>query len=279
MKLGGSIVERFSTPEAWIQCVQRAKFAAVTSPIAHSASAEEKREYASLANRFGVTIAEVGVWKNVIAPDDGERKAALEFAQNQLAFADEISADCCVNIVGSVGARWDGAYPQNYAQDTYALIVESIREIIDAVKPQNTFYTIEPMPWMVPDGPDEYLQLIKDVDRERFAVHMDFVNMINSPRRYLFAEDFIRECFTKLGPHIKSCHAKDIVLEEPFTSVLREVAPGKGSLNYRGVLRIIDQIMPRSTPVLLEHLDTFEAYDAAYRHVAEAARAEGIPIR
>ena len=38
------------------------------------------------------------------------------------------------------------------------------------------------MPWMIPDSPDENLQLIKDVNRKAFAVHLDFVNMINSPK-------------------------------------------------------------------------------------------------
>ena len=30
------------------------------------------------------------------------------------------------------------------------------------MKPQNTCYSLEPMPWMVPDSPDAYLTLIKD---------------------------------------------------------------------------------------------------------------------
>ncbi len=64
------------------------------------------------------------------------------------------------------GEQWDWIYRDNYEADVYALIVDSVREIIDAVNPKRTFYTIEPMPWMVPDSPDQYLQLLKDVDRK-----------------------------------------------------------------------------------------------------------------
>ena len=33
-------------------------------------------------------------------------------------------------------------------------------------------------------GPHEYLKLIHDVDRERFAMHMDVFNWITTPERY-----------------------------------------------------------------------------------------------
>ena len=223
-------------------------------------------------------IAEVGVWRNTLASDAREHAAALAFAKNQLAFADEIGVSCCVNIVGARGARWDGAYQDNYSQQAYAEIVRAIREIIDAVQPKRTFYTIEPMPWMVPDGPDAYRRLIEDVDRERFAVHMDFVNMINSVKRCLFAEEFIAECFDTLAPWVKSCHIKDVLLEEPFTVMIREVAPGKGQLDFARVLHTIDQYLPKDMPVLLEHLPTDESYAQAYDHIAGIAAQEGIPI-
>ena len=38
--------------------------------------------------------------------------------------------------------------------------------------------------WIVPDGPDSYLELINAVSRSSFAVHFDPVNIINSPRRH-----------------------------------------------------------------------------------------------
>ena len=279
MKLGGSIASTFESAAQWGALLEKSRFAAVTCPITFDAPGPVISAVLAETTRLNVPIAEVGVWKNPLAPDASEREAALRFAKKQLAFADEIKAGCCVNIVGSRGARWDGAYPDNYSDETYAAIVSSIREIIDDVKPKHTYYTIEPMPWMVPDGPDEYLKLIEDVDRERFGVHMDFVNMINSARRFLFSGEFIEECFQKLGLHIKSCHAKDILLEAPFTTMLREIAPGKGVLDYVNVLRIADKYLPKDMPFLLEHMETCEEYDAAYDYVAGIAQKEGIAIR
>lgn len=279
MKLGGSIAAPFESAAQWGKLVEQSRFAAVTCPVTSAAPDAVAQEMLGEAARLGVTIAEVGVWKNPLSPDATERAAALKFAKDQLAFADEIGVPCCVNIVGSRGARWDGAYPDNYSEEAYRAIVASIRDIIDSVRPSRAFYTIEPMPWMVPDGPDEYLQLIRDVDREMFAVHLDFVNMISSARRFLFAGDFIEECFEKLGPFIKSCHAKDIRLEQPFTIMLREVAPGEGHLDYARVLRAADRLLPKDMPFLLEHMQTDAEYALAYDYVAEIAQKEGIAVR
>ena len=87
-----------------------------------------------------------------------------------------------------------------------------MREIVDAVEPRRTFFTLEPMPWTLPDSPDSYLELMSAIDRRQFAVHLDPTNLINSPAKFYDNAGLLRECFAKLGPHIKCCHAKDITL-------------------------------------------------------------------
>ena len=132
---------------------------------------------------------------------------------------------------------------------------------------------------MIPDSPEVYLQLMQDVDRKQFAVHMDFVNMINCPRRFLDAESFIEECFSKLGPYLKSTHLKDSRMDPmQLTTVLNECSPGEGSLNFVRVLKIIDRYLPADAPVLLEHMTTFEEYRRAYDYVAGKAAEAGVGI-
>ena len=108
---------------------------------------------------------------------------------------------------------------------------------------------------------------------------MDFVNMINSPRRYLAPEAFIEECFSKLAPYIKSTHLKDTRMHPTrLTTVLEECSPGEGTLDFERVLRIMDRWLPADAPVLLEHMSTFEEYAAAYDHVSAAAARAGVSI-
>jgi sugar phosphate isomerase/epimerase len=115
------------------------------------------------------------------------------------------------------------------------------------------------MPWMIPTGPQDYAKLIDEIDRDRFAVHMDVINMINSIDRYFNAEEFVDECVEILGTWIKSCHIKDVHLAEKYTVRLEECAPGCGEFPLIYYVSKINEIDPEM-PVILEHLNTDEEY-------------------
>ena len=280
MLLGGTVAGRWETPEEWEALLIASKFKAVTAPFDCRTDRRVIDACCDIAARNGVTIAEAGVWKNLFDPDPALAAENLAYARGQLALADELGIPCCVNIVGTSGAAgWDAADVSNFTPETYERIIASVRGIIDEVQPVRAFYCIEPMPWMVPDGPESYLQLIRDVDRPQFGAHMDFVNMINCPRRYLGAEQFIEDCFRMLAPYIKSTHLKDTrMYPTRLTTMLEECSPGEGALDFGNVLKIMDRYLPADAPVLLEHMSTFDEYARAYRYVAEKASVAGIAV-
>jgi len=258
--------------------LRRCGYSAAFCPLSGEAEDTVVRAYAEAASKAGVVIAEVGAWSNPLSTDEETRRKALRYCQEQLALADRVGARCCVNISGSPGAQWDGPHPDNLTEATFGRIVESVREIIDAVKPKRTFYTLETMPWMYPDSAESYLRLIRAIDRKQFAVHFDPVNLVCSPQRYFRNGDLIREFVTQLGPYIKSCHAKDIVLSGKLTVHLDEACPGAGGLDYRTYLAEIDRLDP-DTPLMLEHLSTEEEFEQAARHVRSVAQEAGIAFR
>lgn len=271
MRLGGPVLCKYENPEEWILLLKGLGYRAAYCPVDHSAKDETVEEYAAAAKKAGIIIAEVGVWNNPLSLNDSERKTAILQNQRQLELADRIGACCCVNISGSRGEKWDSPHPDNFTEDTFALIVDTVRAIIDAVKPVHTFYTLEPMPWAYPDSPVSYLKLIRAVDRKEFAVHMDVVNMIHSPALYFRNAQFIRECFQKLGPYIKSCHLKDIRLGGNYTVHLDEAIPGTGGLDYRALLSELNKL-DAEMPVMLEHLTTDEEYLVAANFVRKTAK-------
>ena len=280
MLLGGTVAGAFDAPEAWERLLAASRFKAVTAPFDCRTPRAEAAHYVSAAKRRGAVIAEVGVWRNCLDPDPAKAKEALRYAKDQLALAEEWGVPCCVNIAGTPGAAgWGAADKSNFTPETYRLTVASIREIIDDVRPVRAFYCIEPMPWMVPDSPEAYLRLLEDVDRPQFAAHMDFVNMINCPRRALAPEDFVEECFSRLAPYIKSTHIKDSRLHPArLTAVLEECSPGEGDLDFEKILGILDRYLLPDAPVLLEHMRTFEEYQAAYACLSGAAARAGVSI-
>jgi sugar phosphate isomerase/epimerase len=270
MRIGGAIERPYANPDEWAALVQELGYRAVLSPVDYTAGRDERKAYAKRARERDLVIGEVGVWRNVLASDPAERAAAIEYCAKQLALADELGANCCVNISGSRGEVWDGCCAANYGADTWDLVIETTRLIIDAVRPARTFYTIESMPWMIPDSPDEYLRLIEAVDRPSFGVHLDYVNMINSPRRWAFRDEFIEECFTKLGPYIKSVHAKDAYMEHAYSTVIRETMPGTGRLDFGKIARLCERLGPDTT-VFVEHLPDFESYKRAAAYLRSEA--------
>ncbi|MBP8910031.1 MAG: TIM barrel protein [Phycisphaerae bacterium] len=274
LRLGGPVFEKWQDPQGWVDAVRRLGYRAAYCPVGPMASDDEVRAYEDAARKTDIVIAEVGAWSNPISPDESIRKAALEKCCTHLALADRIGARCCVNIAGSLGDTWDGPSARNFTQEAFDLIVQTTRSIIDAVKPTRTYYTLETMPWAYPDSADCYLRLFKAIDRKGFAVHLDPVNLVCSPQRYYGNANLIRECFEKLGPHIRSCHAKDILLQTKLTTHLDEVRPGTGGLDYAVFLEELSRFP--GTPLMLEHLPNAEEYQKAADHVRTVAKGLGI---
>lgn len=274
MRIGGGIDGReWNTPEEWLAIVKELNYDAVYCPIDSSASENLRRDFKKLIKDNDLVLGEVGAWANPLDIEEEKRKKNLAFCKAQLSLADEMEAACCVNIAGCRGEKWDGAYPDNYDPYTYELIVDTVREIIDAVKPSHTYYTLEPMPWMLPDSPESYLELIRDIDRETFAVHLDYANMISSPKMYLHNGEFIRHCFRLLGPYIKSIHAKDLVLAEDLPCVLHEAPPGRGKLDLKLVMQLAGKLGTDMT-VYAEHLKDVREYEEAVRYLRSLAKAD-----
>jgi len=271
MRLGGPIYGEWQDAAGWAALVGAHGYRAAYAPI-RAGDPIAPRAYEQAAANAGLVIAEVGAWgNNPLSADPAEAAAALACCQERLALAEEFGARCCVNVAGSRGTRWAGPDAANFADDTFALIVDTVRAIIDAVRPTRTTYALEMLPWVFPDTPDTYVALVGAIDRPAFGVHLDPVNFIASPRRLYGNAALIREACAKLGPRLRSCHAKDIALLDGRGAVqFEEVRPGLGGLDYRAFLTELDRLAP-DLPLMLEHLPNAEEYAAAATHIRDVA--------
>ncbi len=266
MRLGISSSWTHTSPEDWANQMVEMGCRSVVFPVDYHTKVNLIDEYVKAANERDFVIAEVGAWCNPLDKDAGSRAAAMERCVEQLKLADYVGARCCVNISGSASDKWDGAAFENFSDEFYDGVVNSIREILDKANPKNTFYTIEPMPWTVPVSPDEYLSLIKDVNHEQFAVHMDIVNWLCSWDRYFKQREFMDDVFAKLGAYIKSCHLKDAILLDGFTFQIKEMPCGQGKFDmdyYVDKINALDSQMP----VLIEHLHSENEFRESMKYV------------
>ena len=272
MRLGGPIFVKTDDPGEMARAHRALGYRAAYAPNVKLA---DKERIAAIVKEYAaedVAIAEVGAWVNLLDPNPEKRRKNIEYVTEQLALAEELGARCCPDIAGTFNPDvWYGPHPDNFTPRFFDGVVENCRKVIDAVKPKRTKFAIEMMGWCPPTGPDEYVKLIKAVDRAGFGVHLDPCNILTSPQRFYTNAAIIRECFAKLGRWIVSCHAKDLAWEIELQVHFKEVIPGRGEMSYKTYLSELARI-PVDAPLMLEHLKTEEEFGEARRYIQGVAK-------
>lgn len=271
MRLGTNAVFSHEAPEQLAEIFHKKGLRAAAFPVDCNASEKLIHAYEKAFADYDIMIAEVGVWNSPFSSDEGQAERSREFCRRQLELADEVKARCCVNVSGSAGEIWSGCYAENYSEELYKRNIEFVRWLLDTVKPRNTFYTLEPMQWMLPDSPQSYLKFMEDVNRSRLAVHFDPVNFVNSPKKAMLYGEYLDEAIGLLAPHIKSCHLKDFDIIRGLTVQIVETLPGTGRAELRSYIEKINAI-DDEMPMLVEHLGSEDEYDRAFEFIGGIMR-------
>ena len=276
IRLGGPSFANTNDPEELALAHRKLGYRATYCPNVALNDSVKIRAYADAFAKHDVTIAEVGRWVNLLEASPAKQQENLKIVTDGLALAEAIGARCCVDIAGSYNpTSWFGPDPENLSRKHFDASVENARKIIDAVKPTRTTFCYEVMGWAWPDSADHYLKMIKAVDRKAFSVHLDPCNLVNSPEKFYDNTALLNECFDKLGRWIVSCHAKDLTWDVEMNIHFREVAPGKGKLDYDTYLRRLARL-PQNPPLMLEHLSTAEDYAGARGHIFKVGHEAGL---
>lgn len=281
MRLGADFSHYSLDPEAYAAKYRAWGYRAATCPKVGVAETEKIRALREAFARADVVIGEVAAWVNPLDPRPEEKARNLKVIAETLAVADELGAVCCPTVAGSFDttnalAPHVAPHPDNFTELAFEAVVEWVRQVLDAVQPRRARLTLEMSPWTILDGPDIYLRLLQAIDRPGLAVHLDPANAIRDAHLYYSTTDLVNRCFDLLGPWIVSCHAKDIQQDPyPATVALREVIPGKGILDYRTILKRIEQVSPQM-PLIIEHLASEQEYAEAAGFIRGVASAVGV---
>jgi sugar phosphate isomerase/epimerase len=276
IRLGGNgIADAEGDPFAFARAHREFGYGAAYCPPAAIGDGRRLADIEAAFARENVTIAEVGIWRNLVTRDAAVRKAHRAYAAEKLAVADAVGAKCAVSYIGSYAPGSDyGPSPENLTDEAFDDAVEAARYLIDTVKPRRAKFALEMEQYSLPDSVDMYVRLIKAVDRPAFAAHVDPVNLVLTPRTYFDTGALIREIFAKLGPWIVSCHAKDIILHHQAALHFDEIIIGKGTMDYRAFLSELDKLN-REVPLMMEHLEEAE-YAVARDEIFKVGDAIGV---
>jgi sugar phosphate isomerase/epimerase len=169
------------------------------------------------------------------------------------------------------------AHKDNFSAENIEHNIRVIQRILDEVQPTKTKLVLETESYVLPDTPDLYLSMFKEINRPGFAVHLDPVNITLDPRKFYYNGDFLRECFAKLGPYIVSCHAKDTNLIDHATVQLTETYLGDGGIDYRTYLTQLDKLA-QEPPLMIEHINE-EQLPAALNYIFTLADELGLNFK
>jgi len=280
MRLGGPVFYNGRDPEEYALAHIKKGYKAGLCPDFLSLDRPDEIEaFMESFVRHDIVIAEVGAWCNPLSPDKEEAKKNIEYIINRLRLADALKAKTCVNIIGTkYKNNWFGPSKECYSLEFFNEAVETVRYIVDTVKPKYTKYSLEMMPYCFLDSPEEYIRFLEAVDRKEVGIHVDLCNCINNPRLLYDNSSFIKRAFEILGRDILSIHLKDIRLNPDLTTVyLEEVLIGTGDFDYITLMEEISKL-PEDVPCILEHLSTEEEYDKAAESVRKFAGKAGMSI-
>ena len=265
-------------PQAWARNAREQRYRAVYAPNVSLNDADRVKAFRDAAEQNDLMIAEVGRWCNLMDADEEKRKANLAAVTEGLALADELNAKCCVDIAGSFNTEsWFGPHPKNFSEEFFDLAVENARKIIDAVDPKRAVFAYEMMGWAMPDTAENYLQMIKAIDRKGFGVHLDVCNMINSPEKFWGNTQLIDNAFDLLGPYIASAHAKDLRWQTEMNIHFVECPLGEGVLDYVTLLKRL-AMLPNDVPLMIEHMKDKAEYEKCLDFLYATAPKAGVAL-
>lgn len=277
MKIGGPIFEDIRDAAALAEAHRRHGYSAAYLPEVQDRSLQS--EMVTALNEAGIVIAEMGAYCiNILDEDRSLRQQNIEVISKKLALADSFGVLCCVIHGGTVQAGgWGASDARNIGAKSFDENVQAIRQIIDSVQPRRTRLVLEMTSWTLPHTPEVYQRMLCAVDRHVFGVHLDPLNILDSPRACYENADILRRCFELLGPSIVSCHSKDIVLKSVYMPIeITETWTGNGLLDYDVYLSELAKL-PHEPPLMLEHLKP-EELTAALKFLHERAKALGITL-
>ena len=277
LRVGGQCFATDRTPEGLVAYHLRHGFSAAYDPGVEDPVLLE--EIKAAYREAGIVIAETGAYAlNILDTNPVLREQNFEKTCRRLERAERVGSLCCVGHGGTVSTGgWFAHNPENFSQASFDTTVSMVQRILDTVSPEHTTYVLETESRLLPDSPEIYRELVEAIDRPRFGVHLDPFNIISSPRRFYFSDDFIRQCFRLLAEYLVSCHSKDIKMVKDSQTHFHETFTGDGEIDYRAYIAEIVKL-EQDVPMMIEHFPERQQ-DWGYGYIVEQAAAVGVPVR
>ncbi|MGD8779895.1 MAG: sugar phosphate isomerase/epimerase family protein [Ignavibacteria bacterium] len=199
-----------------------------------------------LANYFrevfykrGIKISVLGCYLNYIHPDPDQRRRNVNVFKEHIRFARDFGCSVVGTETGSINSDYSFNI-KNQGDEAFQMLYESLKELVEEAEKFGVFVGIEGVTSHVISTPKRMKQMIDKINSNHLQVIFDPVNLL-SIENYKKQDEVIKESFDLFGDKIVIIHAKDFVIEN---GKLKQLAPGKGMLNYKLLCELIKERKP-----------------------------------
>jgi len=228
-----------------------------------SLTAARCREIAKPYRDAGIEIQSIGVYTNLIHPDEAERKANLEYFQAMMEVGGHMEVRTFVTESGHYHDEKAPAprIPLEFQDAVWTQMVGTGRQLADLAAKHDAKVLMEPSHISFFASAKRLRCYLQEVNSPRIRALLDAANLIEV--------NDLDEMFRQLTPWIDCIHAKDRKLH-----VQRGVAAGKGDIDYKQFVTLAARHTPHA-PMVLEYVGTKD-YKDALAHLRNALREAGV---
>ncbi|MCX7006924.1 MAG: sugar phosphate isomerase/epimerase [Kiritimatiellaeota bacterium] len=228
-----------------------------------SLTPERCKAIAATYRDAGISIHSIGVYSNMIHPDEAERKANLAYFEDMMKIGSYMDVHM---FITEAGHYYDDKVPAPHVplefQDAvWPKMIATAKELDTLAARHDAKVLFEPFYRGFLASAKRLRMFLEELNSPRMRALLDAANLIEV--------NDVDEMFQQLTPWIDCIHAKDRKLHTD-----RGVAAGKGDLDYKKFVTLAAQRTPHA-PLVLEYVGATD-YRAALEHLRNTLRETGI---
>lgn len=228
-------------------------------------TAERCKEIAGTYRSAGISIHSIGVYTNLIHPDEAERKANLAYFEAMMRVGGHMGVRTFITEAGHYHVKGPASREARYFQtEVWKTMVATAKQLAKIADGHNATVLVEPYFQSFFASAKRTRVFLEEVGSPRIRALLDPANLLEL--------NDLEEMFAQLAPWIDCLHAKDRKLHDR-----RGVPAGKGDIDYPKFVALAAKHTPKA-PLILEYVGPKD-YDQAIAHLRKTIREAGLSER
>jgi len=219
-------------------------------------------EIANTYRSAGISIHSIGVYTNLIHPDEAERNANLAYFDRMMKVGADMGAHTFITEAGHYQPEGPSKrFAYHFLGEVWKKMVATGKELAELAERRKATVLVEPYFGDFFASAKRTRMFLEEVGSPRIRALLDPANLLEL--------NDLEEMFDQLDPWIECFHAKDRKLH-----VIRGVAAGQGDLDYRKFVTMAAKQKPH-IPLIVEYVGR-NNYKEALKHLRDTMREVGV---